>query len=150
MAIVADVMTPNPESVGDEATLQKVAGMMRDGDYGVVPVVGADGALVGIVTDRDMVISALADGLGPETPVSRCMTANPDTVPKDITLEQAAMLMAQRQIRRLPVVDSGRLIGMLSLADIATSAAPDKEKGDVLAEISTDDTSPRETNTYSG
>lgn len=150
MAIVADAMTPNPESVEEEATLQKVAGMMRDGDYGVVPVVDGNGALIGIVTDRDMVISALADGLGPETPVSRCMTANPDTVPKDITLEQAAALMSRQQIRRLPVVDSGRLIGMLSLADLATSAAPKEEKAQVLEEVSTESQDMQTSNTYAG
>ncbi len=150
MAIVADVMTPNPDSVGEDETLQKVAEMMRDGDYGVVPVVDRDGSLVGIVTDRDIVISALADGLGPETRVSRCMSAQPDTVPKDTPLEQAAMLMSRRQIRRLPVVDNGRLIGMLSLADLATSAAPDEEKAQVLEEVSTEGQDMRTSNTYAG
>ena len=124
---VGQVMTAFPEALGPEDTIQKAAKMMRDHDYGVIPLVDGDSALVGIVTDRDIVIKAIASGHGPETSLSECMTPNPDSVPKDIPIEHALHVMNTRQIRRLPVVEYGRLIGMVSLGDIAKSQTPAAE-----------------------
>ena len=124
---VGQIMTAFPEALGPEDTIQKAAKMMRDHDYGVIPLVDGDSALVGIVTDRDIVIKAIASGHGPETSLSECMTPNPDSVPKDIPIEHALHVMNTRQIRRLPVVEYGRLIGMVSLGDIAKSQTPAAE-----------------------
>ena len=148
--IIADLMTPFPKTLDSSATIQKAAQMMRDDDFGVIPIVDNAGMLVGIVTDRDIVINAIADGRGPDTPVERCMTARPDTVSKDITIEQAMTIMSSRQIRRLPVVESGRLIGMLSLSDIATSVAPADEKAKALEDVSLGTDDMRASNVYSG
>ena len=90
-------------------------------------VVQLGNALVGIVTDRDIVVKAVASGHGPETTLNECMTVNPDSVPKDIPIEHALHVMNTRQIRRLPVVEYGRLIGMISLGDIAKSQTPAAE-----------------------
>ena len=141
--LVSDLMTPNPDSVSDGDPIHKAAKLMRDNDYGVLPVVDGLGTLVGIVTDRDIVTKAVAAGHGPDTPVSDCMTRDPDTVPRDITIEQATRLMSNRQIRRLPVVENAVLIGMLSLGDIAASGTPAGEKADTLSEISLSGEVPR-------
>ena len=110
--------------------------MMRDDDIGAIPVVDEIGSLVGIVTDRDIVVHAVADGKSIDTSVEACMTRNPDTVARDTTVEQAMLLMSQRQIRRLPVIENGRLIGIVSLGDLADSAAPAQEKAETLEDIS--------------
>jgi len=124
---VGQIMTAYPEALGPQDTIQKAAKMMRDHDYGVIPLIDGDNALVGIVTDRDIVVKAVASGHGPETTLNECMTVNPDSVPKDIPIEQALHVMNTRQIRRLPVVEYGRLIGMISLGDIAKSQTPAAE-----------------------
>lgn len=147
--IVADVMTTFPDAVDPDTSVRKAAQLMRDGDYGVLPVVNMDGSLVGIVTDRDIVIKIVADGQDSDTPVSRCMTPDPDTVPKDLPLEQAMTLMSKRQVRRMPVVEYARLVGMLSLGDIATSKETDHEKADTLAEVSLNKEFQQSTSQYS-
>lgn len=135
--MISDVMTPYPETLGPDATIQKAALLMRDHDYGVIPVVDESGVLVGIVTDRDIVVQAIAQGHGPETPLSECMTVHPDTVPKDLPIDKALHVMNTRQIRRLPVVENGRLIGIVSFSDIATSGVPEGEKVKTLESLST-------------
>lgn len=133
---VGQIMTAYPEALGPEDTIQKAAKMMRDHDYGVIPLIDGDNALVGIVTDRDIVVKAVASGHGPETTLNECMTVNPDSVPKDIPIEHALHVMNTRQIRRLPVVEYGRLIGMISLGDIAKSQTPAAEKLETLEIVS--------------
>ena len=133
---VGQIMTAFPEVLGPDDTIQKAAKMMRDNDYGVIPLVDGDSALVGIVTDRDIVIKAIASGHGPETSLSECMTSNPDSVPKDIPIEQALHVMNTRQIHRLPVVEYGRLIGMVSLGDIAKSQTPAADTLKTLESVS--------------
>ena len=133
---VGQIMTAFPEALGPDDTIQKAAKLMRDHDYGVIPLVDADSALVGIVTDRDIVVKAVAHGHGPETTLSECMTPDPDSVPKDIPIEQALHVMNTRQIRRLPVVEFGRLIGMISLGDIAKSQTPGAETLKTLESVS--------------
>ena len=134
--IIADVMTAYPEALSPESTIHKAAQLMRDHDYGVIPIIDDIGSLVGIVTDRDIVVQALAAGHGPETELRECMTHSPNTVPKDLPLGDALHLMEKQQIRRLPVVESGRLIGMISLSDIAKSRVPESEKSRALESVS--------------
>jgi len=133
---IADVMTAYPEALSPESTIHKAAQLMRDQDYGVIPIVDDIGSLVGIVTDRDIVVQAIANGHGPETELRECMTPNPDTVPKDLPLADALHLMDKQQIRRVPVVENGRLIGMVSLSDIAKSRVPESEKSQALESVS--------------
>lgn len=136
---VQDIMTRFPTTLGVDDSITKAAQIMRDEDIGVIPVVDADGGPVGIVTDRDIVVKSIAEGHDVDSPVAECMTPHPDTIPHDITVEQATRQMAKHQVRRLPVVQNGRLIGILSLGDIAGSAAPTQAKAGILADVSTDD-----------
>jgi len=133
---VGDLMTTYPETLGPDDTIQKAAKMMRDHDYGIIPILDGDESLVGVVTDRDIVIQAVASGHGPETALRECMTVQPDTIPRDLPVAQALHLMNTRQIRRVPVVESGRLIGMLSVGDIAKSQIPEAEKAKTLESVS--------------
>ncbi len=133
---VGDLMTAYPEALGPDDTIQKAAKMMRDHDYGIIPILDGDEALVGVVTDRDIVIQAVASGHGPETALRECMTVQPDSIPRDLPVAQALHLMNTRQIRRVPVVESGRLIGMLSVGDIAKSQIPEAEKAKTLESVS--------------
>ncbi len=134
--IVQDLMTAYPEALTAGDTIQKAAALMRDHDYGVIPILDGLDALVGIVTDRDIVVQAVAKGHGPDTPIESCMSVQPDTVPKDLPIAQALHLMNTRQIRRLPVVENGRLIGMISLGDIAKAQIPEAEKAKALESVS--------------
>lgn len=133
---VGDLMTAFPESLTESDTIKKAAQMMRDHDYGMMPVLDANEALIGVVTDRDIVINAVAEGRDTDTTLEVCMTRQPDTITKDILVQDALHLMNTRQIRRVPVVEFGRLIGMLSLADIARSEVPDVEKTKTLESVS--------------
>jgi CBS domain-containing protein/heme-degrading monooxygenase HmoA len=120
---VREFMTPNPESVGQTDDVVSAARMMRDLDVGVLPVV-ADGLLAGIVTDRDIAIAFAdreADPAGVK--VADVMTDMPVTVSPDASVEEAARAMAEHQIRRLPVVDGVRLVGIVSLGDLAADGA---------------------------
>lgn len=133
---VGDLMTAFPEALTENDTIKKAAQMMRDHDYGMMPILDSNESLVGVVTDRDIVINAVASGHDPDTTLEACMTRQPDTVTKDLLVQDALHLMNTRQIRRVPVVEFGRLIGMLSLADIARSEVPDAEKIKTLESVS--------------
>jgi CBS domain-containing protein len=97
---------------------------MRDADIGSVLVV-EDGQLAGIVTDRDLVVKAIAMGLDPATePVGPIATANVATATPDMSVHDAAALMADHQVRRLPVLQDGRLVGVVSMQDVAQASGP--------------------------
>jgi len=134
--IVQDIMTAYPETLSPHDSIQKAAQLMRDHDYGVIPILDGLDALVGVVTDRDIVVKAVAKGHGPETQIQECMSVQPDTVPKDLPIAQALHIMDTRQVRRLPVVENGRLIGMISIGDIAKAQIPEAEKAKTLESVS--------------
>jgi CBS domain-containing protein len=116
---VREVMSTNFKLVPPQATIQEAARLMRDGDFGFMPVGDEDG-LVGTLTDRDIVVCAVADGLDTETPVGDLVKGDVVTVREDADVEAAAQLMRDRQIRRLAVVGADeRLVGVLSVGDIA-------------------------------
>ena len=132
---VRELMTTAPVTVRPDATLGEVAVLMKQEDCGSIPVV-EDGRLVGIVTDRDIVIRGVAAGSDPKTQrVSTVMSADPVTIRPDDDLTDAEKVMADRQIRRLPVVENGKLVGIIVTAQIARAA--DKRKvGETIKEIS--------------
>lgn len=116
---VREIMTSNVATATPDNSLEEVAIMMRDEDTGAIPVLDGD-ELTGIITDRDIVIRALAEGKDAvETRVEDILTDNLETIEPDSEVDEAADLMAQRQIRRLPVVENGKLLGVVSLGDIA-------------------------------
>ena len=131
------IMTSNVVAATPEMNLHAVARMMREGDMGAAPVVDETGKLVGIVTDRDIVVRAIADKLDWQTPVGDVMTTEIFTVKPDDFVFQAIRLMGDKQIRRIPVVDdAGKLKGILSLADIALEMEDEREIAEALEEIS--------------
>ena len=133
---IRDVMTTNPRTVEPSTPVQEAAKIMRDQDVGPVPIV-ENGTVGGIVTDRDIVINVVAEGVDPSsTPVSQIASRDLVTVDPDQTLDEALRLMAQHQVRRLPVVEEdGKLVGIVAQADIAR-AADDQRTGEVVEEIS--------------
>jgi CBS domain-containing protein len=117
---VSDVMTTDVETVPMNGTLEEAASIMKVENVGAVPVVDEDDDLVGIITDRDIVVRCVADGKNPsETSVEEVLSHDLETIEPDADLEEAAQLMADKQIRRLPVCEDGELVGMLSIGDIA-------------------------------
>ena len=132
---VQEAMTSNPTAITPETTVQEAAQLMKSEDVGALPIV-EDGRLTCVITDRDLAIRALADGLGTETPVRELASKDVVTVDPQQSLEEAARLMAKHQIRRLPVVEEdGVLVGMLAQADIAQSGH-DELTGEVVEKIS--------------
>ena len=131
-----DVMTKDPATLGPEATLGEAATLMRQEDCGSIPIVDG-GRLVGIVTDRDIVIRAVAAGKDARsTKVSEVMSADPVCISPDTDLDEAANVMAERQIRRLPVVEDGKLAGILVIGQIARREPDEQQTGETLKEIS--------------
>lgn len=131
-----DVMTKDPVSISKDATIQEAAALMADEDIGSLPVIDGN-KLVGIVTDRDIVIRSIARGEGANGKVSDAMTRNIVTCAPDTELRSAAATMAERQIRRLYVVEDGDLSGVVSLGDLAIEA-PTEQAAQALKEISRD------------
>jgi CBS domain-containing protein len=134
MTTVADVMTPGVESTSSTETLRDAARAMREGDFGSMPVVD-DGQLTGILTDRDIVVRAVAEGLDPAARVGDVASRDPVTVEPGEDLDDAMDLMARHRIRRLPVVEDGRLVGVVSQADVALGAK-EAQTGAVVEQIS--------------
>ena len=132
---IRDVMTPNPRTVTPSDTIQNAARVMRDEDTGVVPVV-ENGRAIGMLTDRDIAIRAVADGSQPNRPVRDIITSAVVTATPDMSTREAAQLMSEHQIRRLPVVENERLVGIISLGDIAVKEGKDSRSGDTLQAIS--------------
>lgn len=131
----ADVMTASPRSIATSATAAEAARLMREEDVGSLPVVHLD-RVVGVVTDRDLVVRVIAAGLDPETtPVVEIASDSPVTVDVSTGLDEALQLMAKHQVRRLPVVDGDRLVGMIAQADVAR-LGKDKRTAGLVQELS--------------
>ena len=122
MTRVRDLMTDQIETVTPDASAQEAAGFMLRADTGSIPVC-EDGKLVGIVTDRDLAVRGLAQGLGPDCKVRDLMSDDLITANVDDEVGAVAQRMAEAQVRRLPVLDTGdRLVGMVSLGDLSREA----------------------------
>ncbi|MFG2024994.1 CBS domain-containing protein [Streptomyces sp. NPDC048825] len=129
---VREVMTPGVVAVRPDASLVEAAQLMRAQDIGDVLVAG-DRSLLGVLTDRDIALRAVADGVDPLTVSAQAVcTPNPVVIGPDDAVSAAVELMREHAIRRLPVVEDGHPIGVVSLGDLAVSEDP----GSALAEIS--------------
>lgn len=122
--IVSDIMTPAPAGVYYSQTIGETARIMRDTQIGAVLVVN-DGALSGMVTDRDLVIRGLAEGEGPDSPVGPLCSGDLVGVAADADVTQAEQLMEEHAVRRLPVISDGQVVGIVSIGDIAVSTEDD-------------------------
>jgi|SRR3954471_11845405 CBS domain-containing protein len=137
MPQVRELMTKDPRTVQPTASIVDAARLMRDEDTGIVPIAEGDGRLVGVVTDRDIAIRVIAEGKDPtSTKVTELTSQNVVTIDPQQDLDEALRLMAQHQVRRLPVVEEdGKLCGILAQADVARHAEPART-GRVVEEIS--------------
>lgn len=132
---VQEAMTSSPTAITPDTTVQEAARLMKSEDVGALPIV-EEGRLTGVITDRDLAIRGVAQGLATETPVRELASKDVVTIDPEQSLEEAARLMAEHQVRRLPVVEEdGRLVGMLAQADVA-KAGQDTLTGDVVQKIS--------------
>ena len=145
MAKNRDVMTKDPVFCQPGDSLMKVAELMKQEDVGSVPVVESVGSrrLIGIITDRDIVVKAIAEGRSPDAAtVKDAMTANPVSCREEDDLDHALKLMKERQVRRMPIVDSaGHLTGIIAQADVATRVNKDSKTGELVEAISETGTS---------
>jgi len=135
---VKDIMTPNAECIQPDDTLEEAAKKMRDLDVGPLPVCGDNDRLAGMITDRDITVRAVAEGKDPRTTkVREVMTEQIIYCFEDQDVEEAARLMKERQVRRLVVLNRDkRLVGIVSLGDLATETGDRKKAGEVLQDIS--------------
>ncbi|TML70957.1 MAG: CBS domain-containing protein [Actinobacteria bacterium] len=134
--LVRDAMTPNPRTIGGTATVVEAAQIMDRADVGAIPVVDADDILVGIITDRDIAVRVVAAGRDPRsTTVADVATSDVSPAYPNEPLDDALEQMAYRQVRRLPVIDDDRVVGMLAQADMVHELK-DKQAGRLVDEIS--------------
>ena len=135
--VVRDLMNPGVVSVEPTSTAAAAARLISRHNVGALPVCGGDGKLRGVVTDRDIVLRCVAAEDDPaQTPVRDIMTRSCVTVSPNADCREAARLMSAQQVRRLPVVEEGKVVGMLSLGDLAKSHRMDMEAAHALSEIS--------------
>ncbi|MBZ5200637.1 CBS domain-containing protein [Planomicrobium chinense] len=132
---VTEIMTTDVQTCTMDATLQEIAGMMLDWDVGSIPVVD-NGRLAGIITDRDLVIRGIAAQFSLDTPVRQILSSDLVTGRPDMDLEEASDLMAEHQIRRLPIVEGDKLLGIVSLGDVAVKDPSDMHAGAAIEDIS--------------
>jgi CBS domain-containing protein len=133
---VREAMTADPRTLLLGASVVEAAKAMADADVGSLPVVDVDGVLFGMITDRDIVVRVVAAGRNPDsTKVDEVATKDVSPAYPDDSLDEALMQMAQRQVRRLPVIEDDRVVGILAQADVAQEAK-DKQTGQLVEEIS--------------
>jgi CBS domain-containing protein len=137
MMEIREVMTKDVRLVDPDTTLKDAAQMMRDGDFGLLPI-GENDRLIGTITDRDITVRAVAAGKDPNrTAVRDAMSEGITWCFEDQSCAEAAALMGEKQIRRLPVLNrEKRLVGIVALGDLAVERGADDEAGDALSEIS--------------
>ena len=138
MTTCRDVMTREPVYCQPDDSVSVAADLMRTHNVGALPVVEPGGRLVGIVTDRDLVVKVVAGDLPVEgASVRQAMTGSPATCGEQDDVKQVLTVMASRQVRRVPVVDpGGRLVGIIAQADIATRLQHDQKTGELVEAIS--------------
>jgi CBS domain-containing protein len=134
--LVRHAMTTPPQTIDPDMNASDAAAIMRSEDIGVLPVV-KDGELLGLVTDRDLVVRVLAERTNPAgVKVGDIATRSPITVTPDMRLSEARDLMEQHRVRRLPVMKGRELVGVLSLGDVAWADASSREVGEALRAVS--------------
>ena len=136
----SEVMTREPVCCEPGQSIAQLAQLMKKEDVGSIPVVDSheDKRLIGIVTDRDIVVKVLAEGTSSDRATARdAMTSNPESCRESDDVSRAVELMSDRQVRRMPIVDdSGRLTGIIAQADVATRVTRDKTTGELVEAIS--------------
>jgi CBS domain-containing protein len=135
MQTVKDIMTSNVEYCTPLDNVYEVAVKMKDLNVGAIPIV-EDQRLIGMITDRDLVVRGIAEKHPGSNQVTNVMSDQIISIDPNASVEEAAHMMAKHQIRRLPVVDNGKLVGMVSLGDLSTNYTTGDEAGEALSDIS--------------
>jgi CBS domain-containing protein len=131
-----EIMTRNVKTANREMTLREIAALMRDGDMGALPIV-ENGKLVGIVTDRDIVVRAVAEGKDFNSEIGTVMTTEIFSAKEDEFVFEAIRLMGDKQVRRIPIINgSNELVGIIAMADIALEMEDEREIAETLEDIS--------------
>ncbi|HEX7705418.1 MAG TPA: CBS domain-containing protein [Thermoanaerobaculia bacterium] len=135
---IRDLMTPSPECVSDQDSVRDAARIMKNEDTGVVPVVDGSRKIIGLITDRDIVVRGLAEGRDLENlRVNEIMTKQVRSVKEDASLDEVMTLMSQSDIRRVPVVNGkDEIVGIVSIGDIANKTDDRKSVGRTIEDIS--------------
>lgn len=135
---VRDIMTSDPACLTEKDGVVEAARIMKREDAGVVPIVDGDGKLVGMITDRDIVVRLVAEGRNPlDCKVNEAMTKSIRSVGEDASVDEVLSVMRAANVRRVPVCDkSGRVVGIVSMADLATETEEKGKVGDVVQDIS--------------
>ncbi|GAA0472148.1 signal transduction protein [Actinoplanes capillaceus] len=136
MTIAREIMTPDVTCAGEKESLAEAARKMADLNVGSLPICGADNRLHGMLTDRDIVVKALAKGRDPaDCTAGEFAQGKPVTVGADDDATEILRTMARHKVRRLPVIDGHQLVGIVAVADVAR-ALPDRPVGDLIDAIS--------------
>ncbi|TWT03657.1 CBS domain-containing protein [Planomicrobium sp. CPCC 101079] len=134
---VTEIMTKDVETCTTDTPIQAVAIQMLNLDVGSIPVVdNNDGKLVGIITDRDIVTRGIAAQFALDTPVGQIISSDLVTGTPDMDVEDAATLMSEHQIRRLPICEDEKLVGIVALGDVAVKDQSDEHAGEAIEDIS--------------
>ena len=133
-----EVMTKDPKTCAPTDTVERAAQLMKSEDVGPIPIVGDNGKLEGIITDRDIVLKVVAEGRDAKTTkLADVMSTDLITCTTDGDIEKTLDLMEDNQVRRIPVVDaSGRLVGIISQADVATRLDDSEKTAELVEDIS--------------
>ena len=136
MATARDIMTGGAECIGENQTLEEAAKKLAELDVGSMPICGEDNRLKGMLTDRDIVVEAIAQGKSPaDTKAGELGDGKPVTIGADDSIEETLRTMTEHKVRRLPVIDGHDLIGIVTQADVATNLPEDKA-GELVEAIS--------------
>ncbi len=132
---IKDIMSTDIACVGEDDSVERAARLMQQYDVGSIPVC-AHQHVIGIVTDRDIALKSVAEGQNPAQTVRDVMTYNPVTGDPQMDVDDAARLMSQHQIRRLPIVENNQLVGIVALGDISLEPGLQEEAENALKNIS--------------
>ena len=131
-----DVMSQNVQVIPPQASIMEAARRMRDGDFGMMPVADND-RMIGAISDRDIAVHGVAEGKDPRTPVREVMSEQIYWAYDDDTVDKAVQIMCDHQVRRLPIMDRDkRLVGIVSLGDLAVESGEEDAAAEALSEIS--------------
>ena len=131
-----EIMTQSAECIGENDSILDAAKMMAKNDIGAMPICGEDNRLKGVLTDRDIVVSVIAEGRDPsQVRAGELGEGKPVTIGADDDAQEILRTMSQYKVRRLPVIDGHQLVGIVAVADVAR-ALPDRPVGDLIDAIS--------------
>jgi len=139
---IRDIMTPNPYTISTDSTVKNAADIMKKHDIGAIPIVDPENNRIkGIVTDRDIILRCLSNDLDIyTTKAEEIMTENAITVCPDNSITESSRIMAKNKVRRLPVCENGKVIGMVSLGDISRSKLMFAETASAFCDICENET----------